>query len=613
MNQMVVCKKYSLFITLLVALLSTQISCSSVSETKQEETSENDFWQRVREHQERFIKVPGSVIQPGMQDALSGRRHNPDAYYYFLLSDVLASKGDFSGSLTALRRAVVYDNDSAFLNYKLAEAYRRAGSLNLAAEHCQKALKINPSLMDARILLAGIYQVRGDSQKAIAEYKTVNAQDPDNQEIYLLLGTIYARLKDYKQAQIHYDQFNKIAPDKPYGYYYLARMESERKDLRAAEKYYRKALEIFPQFEKAMLELAQIYEEDGKREKAIETYRKYLSYYPSNSRVREMLARFYYDGEDFEGAVEQFVEIKKSQSGNVDNRARLGQLYLELGEIDKAIEEFLFILGDDPNSEVIRYFLGNAYWRKGNLKQAMVEYRKIKSGSELYTDARVQMAMLLQDQDKVEEALTVVEDTLNEKLEAKETKQAELILLHIVISGINRDMKKYEKAISVLETALTNFPESERILYNLGITYEVAGRTEDSINIMQKVIEKNPNHANALNFLGYTWVDANKNLKKALEMIIKADELSPENGMIIDSLGWAYYRLKKYKSARKQLERAAELVPDDPTILEHLGDVYLKLKLREKALEKYRGALELAHEEDDREKLTEKIKNLVGN
>ena len=77
-----------------------------------------------------------------------------------------------------------------------------------------------------------------------------------------------------------------------------------------------------------------------------------------------------------------------------------------------------------------------------------------------------------------------------------------------------------------------------------------------------------------LNYLGYSWIDRGENLERGLKMIEKAVELRPEDGYIVDSLGWAHYRLGDYASAVQYLEKAIELVPEDPTINDHLGDAY---------------------------------------
>lgn len=125
---------------------------------------------------------------------------------------------------------------------------------------------------------------------------------------------------------------------------------------------------------------------------------------------------------------------------------------------------------------------------------------------------------------------------------------------------------------------------------------------------MREVISLNPEHANALNYLGYTFADKGIHLDEALELVQKALKLKPDSGYITDSLGWVYYKKGEYVRAVTELEKAIELTPDDPIITEHLGDSYLKVNLLKKALKFYERALQLKPKEDQLNRLRKKIK-----
>ncbi|TIX40578.1 MAG: tetratricopeptide repeat protein, partial [Mesorhizobium sp.] len=80
-----------------------------------------------------------------------------------------------------------------------------------------------------------------------------------------------------------------------------------------------------------------------------------------------------------------------------------------------------------------------------------------------------------------------------------------------------------------------------------------------------------------LNYLGYSWVDMNINLEEGLQMIQKAVDLRPSDGYIVDSLGWAYFRLGRFEDAVREMERAVSLKPEDPVLNDHLGDAYWRV------------------------------------
>jgi Flp pilus assembly protein TadD len=111
-----------------------------------------------------------------------------------------------------------------------------------------------------------------------------------------------------------------------------------------------------------------------------------------------------------------------------------------------------------------------------------------------------------------------------------------------------------------------------------------------------------------LNYLGYSWVDRGVNLDEGLRMIKRSVEQRPDDGSIIDSLGWALYRTGNYEEAVKQLERAAELQPRDATISDHLGNVYWKLGRKNDAMSRWSRAKELKPEPDELSEIEEKLR-----
>jgi Flp pilus assembly protein TadD len=110
-----------------------------------------------------------------------------------------------------------------------------------------------------------------------------------------------------------------------------------------------------------------------------------------------------------------------------------------------------------------------------------------------------------------------------------------------------------------------------------------------------------------LNYLGYTWIDKGINLERALTMIKRAVELRPNDGYIVDSLGWAYYRLGDFANATQLLEHAIELLPEDPTINDHLGDAYWQRGRLVEARYQWRRALQFKPEADQVKTIETKI------
>jgi Flp pilus assembly protein TadD len=146
------------------------------------------------------------------------------------------------------------------------------------------------------------------------------------------------------------------------------------------------------------------------------------------------------------------------------------------------------------------------------------------------------------------------------------------------------------------------------LFYFRGICYERAKQWGNAEADLKKALELYPDQPHVLNYLGYSWIDQHVNLDDGMRMIKRAVEQRPDDGYIVDSLGWAYYRLGNYEEAVKNLDRAVELKPTDPTINDHLGDAYWKVGRVLEARFQWSHARDLKPEPDELKKIEDKIK-----
>jgi tetratricopeptide (TPR) repeat protein len=136
------------------------------------------------------------------------------------------------------------------------------------------------------------------------------------------------------------------------------------------------------------------------------------------------------------------------------------------------------------------------------------------------------------------------------------------------------------------------------------------GKKKESLQQLKTAISKDPFHVSALNYLGYTYAEKGVQLDEAEELIKRALKFKPNDGFIIDSLGWVYYKKKKWDEAIIELEKAWKLAPGDPTIGEHLGDAYVRKNYWDKALRTYRKVLDLNPGGKEKEGVLKKIKEV---
>jgi tetratricopeptide (TPR) repeat protein len=223
-----------------------------------------------------------------------------------------------------------------------------------------------------------------------------------------------------------------------------------------------------------------------------------------------------------------------------------------------------------PRNDTIAIVIGQLYDGAGQHELANALYDALPANSLLKPMATVRVADNLDAMGNRPEAirrLTNIVTTNPDDIDAIS-----------VLGDLLRADKQYRESADVYTKALAvtggSAPGDWRFYYVRGIAYERSDQFPLAEKDFLRALELNPNQPQVLNYLGYSWVDKGMNLDRALGMIQKAIEGSPNDGYIIDSLGWAYFRLGRFDEAVEKLEQAAVLRPADPEINDHLGDAY---------------------------------------
>jgi len=256
---------------------------------------------------------------------------------------------------------------------------------------------------------------------------------------------------------------------------------------------------------------------------------------------------------------------------------------------------FLRLAGHlNPAGELVSIGLGEILGTSGQYDLANRLYRSIPKNSPLQPRAAIRMAQNLDAMHDRPAAL--------EQLEAVVEKDPLNLEATLALADMLRLDQQYEKAAEIYGTVIElSGPErlgSWRFFYARAISYERAKYWDKAEIDFKQALKLSPDQPQVLNYLGYSWVDMGDNLQEALDMIRKAVELRPRDGYIVDSLGWAYYRLDRIEEAVVELERAVSLTPGDATINDHLGDAYWKVGRRLEARYQWNIARDLGLEED---------------
>lgn len=239
-------------------------------------------------------------------------------------------------------------------------------------------------------------------------------------------------------------------------------------------------------------------------------------------------------------------------------------------------------------------------------QRAIYWYQKVPANSPLRRVSELQLGLNLANTGKTEEAKQHLETAIKE--------DPRDIRGYVAYGSLLSDQKEYDEMASNYDKAVEVIgPLAKRsdwsVFFQRGIAYERLKKWDKAEPNFKKALALYPDQPQVLNYLGYSWVDMNIHLDDGLNMIKKAVDLRPDDGYIVDSLGWAYYRLNRFDDAVEELEHAVELKAADATINDHLGDAYWRVGRKLEAIFQWQTALELKPDDIEIPKIKKKIAN----
>ncbi|MCM2280440.1 MAG: tetratricopeptide repeat protein [Bdellovibrionaceae bacterium] len=552
-------------------------------------------------------RAPNSLSVP--QEAANGDQIDPlqmrvQADYHFALAESYSLEANTVRAIEEYKLTLVYDPQSAMVRFRLAQEYVKQGLVSEAMEQAKLALEHDPKLVEAHMLLGGLHSALKMYTEAMAMYRTVLELDPENTDAPMFIGALYAEQKRYPEA---ITQFETLAKNKenrsPHvAWYYVGRIQLEEGKPGAearAEKAFLKALEQKPEFVDATLALGQIYESRNKRDQAKQLYKSFQAKSGPDAGVAEALGRLHLEDEEFDKAFEQYEVLESNDDENLNVKVKMAFILIEKKKYSEAILKLEEILSRAPYSDKIRFYLGAVYEEIKEYKAAIAQFAKIPIGSSYYAEGVVHTAYLHKLNGDYRDAVKAIEEGIRNQPEHPQ--------FYALYASFLDDLKEYEKGIAMLQAAVSKFPEHAQLHFFLGSMHDRLGQTAKTEKSMTRVLEIDANHVQALNFLAYTYAEQNKELDSAERLVRRALELQPNDGYIMDTLGWVLFKKGDTAEAVKVLEAAYKEQPSESVIAEHLGDAYYKLQLPEKAKRMYQRAFETETNDANQRKIRNKI------
>lgn len=518
-------------------------------------------------------------------------------YYHMVLED--ASR---SGDLAAAKDAVehleelapspqVYGDSAALLLFQNKTPEARAV--------LEKGLTMFPDSSELSFLLAETYLSESDPEPGMALLdKFLNKQNISVEQ-RLQLSEMLLRNAVRMSGTPGYDQ-NKTAriyskvkqildpiPNKErdkYFHYFYGRTLLGLGN-RDGEFYLRRAVEEEPKFIEAWAEIAYALEQRNDLTGAADIYKTMLEINSDNPAIWLRLVQINLKLNQVQTA----LSIAEQGPEDANFLLNAASMFMEDKYYTEAERLLLLAQGIPDVSDDVYFYLGVvAYQGQKDWHQAVGRLAQISTDSPNYERATQLRIRILIDEKQNEQALSVVRAAR----QAHSDDPKYWIMEGILLASFDR----YVDALSVLNQATAAFRDNTEVLFAKGTVLEQAGRSPEAMEVMENILRVAPHHAQALNYVGYTLADENRDLPRALSLLELANKQMPGNPQILDSLAWVHYRLKNFQNAWKFINQAAELEGAEPVIWDHYGDIAKTIGRKQDARKAWLKALELSPE-----------------
>jgi tetratricopeptide (TPR) repeat protein len=348
-----------------------------------------------------------------------------------------------------------------------------------------------------------------------------------------------------------------------------------------------------------VMALAMYYEKNSDEKSSVKLLESYQEKFGPSREVGKHLSRIYLEREDYKNALRQLTIVEDFDADNLNVKLQMALIMIELKKYEEAAIRLEDILVEAPESDRIRYYLGAVYEQLKEYKEAVIHFARVPSSSTYFAESVILSANIHRELGDQEKAAEVVESAISFRDDIPQ--------FYAFYAALLDELKRYRKAIRLLKSAVSKFPSHTQILFFLGSMHDRVGETDKTIEHLKRVIEIDENHVQALNYLAFTYAEKNMNLADAEVLARKALSAKPNDGYILDTMGWVFFKKGEISKAVKYLEAAYKNANDESVIAEHLADAYSRLQLIDKAVNLYKEALRLEKDERKASAILQKI------
>ena len=542
--------------------------------------------------------IPGHAAQSQNADPYAALRIDQASPSGSYLAGRYASRQRDTGiAARYIARALENDPDNPLLIERAFTLEVSSGNIASAEKFAERVLKFNDQHR-LSLLVLGLKSMREGKAVLARQYFQKSAYTPIGElSAALLTGWSYASENNLKDALSELDKLKRNQAFENFRLFHAGLIADMVQDRNRAEVFYKSA------YEKAgtSLRVVQAYgnylERTDRKDQAAKVYELFLKSTQDNPLVRRAL-----DAVKAGKQAEPFINT--AAGGAAEALYSIAGALTDERSIDIALVYARLALSSHPEFSEGQTLLGEVYTQMKLHEQAIAAYDRIEPSSPLRSSADIQTATNLNQLNRFDDAVKVLKSLI-----AREPENYNALLS---LGNLYRLNEKWLDAADAYTQALARVDEPGEknwsVYYFRGIAYERAGRWENAEPDFRKALRFQPEQASVLNYLGYSLIEKRINLNEAFEMVEKAVSLRPNDGYIVDSLGWGHYQLGRYEEAAKLLERAAGLRPEDAVINDHLGDALWRVGRKLEAKFQWQYALDSNPTDENAVKIRKKLK-----
>lgn len=518
------------------------------------------------------IQVPSSPVDEPAVDSPPGL--TKALVYAVLAGQIAAQRGEHLVAFEHLSQAARLARNEA-----LAEKAARSALASNQEEAVAKAvalwLEIAPESLAAHQIAAFVRLQDEDLEGAMYHLRRlVNLTSGGGETGFVQVARLVHKLRPPAQRMELMEKLTDGEPNNADAWFARALVAagSDRQD--EAVSAARRATDLKPDWIEPRLFLVQLLKDAHRQEEARATLERFVAENPRDQGLQTLYAQFLVDDKELDRAREVFAGMLVESPREPDVLFALGILSLQLEDLASGRDYFTRLRETEARRDDAAYYLGRVEELDGKREAASAWYLKVRG--EHAQDARIRLARLEAkggDLDKARERLRLMRDQ----------SRKDAVMLFLVEAELLTEMDRKPEALKVYDAALETHPDDLELLYARGLLGAAMDRLDVLETDLGRLLELDPNHADALNALGYSLADMTDRYQEALALVQRALALKPDEGAIMDSLGWIHYRLGNLDLALDYLHQASAKLPEDPEVAAHIGEVLWALGRHDEA------------------------------